>query len=403
MLTTSTTTLIGLLRVFLDCSSTFCHEDYLREEVELAAYVRDRADADVHVLVTRAQTAAGGEEFTIAFIGQGTFQSTNRTLRVITEPNESEERVRRQLANALTLGLLSYLAPDTVPPELQLSAELAEAAAPAGVADDDPWKRWIFSVDGNMFIESEESTFDRSWGVSIGADRITPEWKLTFGTDFNESHSRFNLDEEGEEEIAVTRRNWSVNWLAVKSLGEHWSAGAEGMVQSSTFENLENETVLAPAIEWNFFPYSMYTRRQLRTKYSIGTSRRQYYEVTLYGKLDETRGGQELSVTYEQREPWGTLEGRAEARNYFPGFEQHRIEIDGEVDLRITRGLSLSVEASASRIRDQLSLPRRDASTEEVLLRLRQLRSGFEARFEFGIEYQFGSRFAAIVNPRFGQ
>jgi hypothetical protein len=31
------------------------------------------------------------------------------------------------------------------------------------------------------------------------------------------------------------------------------------------------------------------------------------------------------------------------------------------------------------------------------------LRSGFEARFEFGVEYQFGSRFAAIVNPRFGQ
>jgi hypothetical protein len=71
--------------------------------------------------------------------------------------------------------------------------------------------------------------------------------------------------------------------------------------------------------------------------------------------------------------------------------------------VRITRGLSLSVEASASRIRDQLSLPRRNASAEEVLLRVRQLRSGFEARLELGIEYQFGSRFAAIVNPRFGQ
>jgi hypothetical protein len=402
MPTASTSTLIGLLRVFLDCSGTFCHEDYLREEVELAAYVRDRADADVHVLVTQAQTAAGGSEYTLAFIGQGSFQSTTRTLRVVTEPNESDDRVRRQLASALTLGLLSYLAPDSVPRELQVSAALAPTTATTA-PDDDPWKRWIFSTDGNMFIESEESTFDRNWGLSFGADRITPEWKLTFGIDFNESHSRFNLDEEGEEELSVTRKERSVNWLVVKSLGEHWSAGGEGTVQSSTFENLKREFFVAPAVEWNFFPYSMYTRRQLRVKYALGVTRREYYEITLHDKQHETRGRQELSATYEQREPWGTLEGRAEARNFFPGFDAHRIEIDAEVDLRITRGLSLSVEASASRIRDQLSLPRRDASTEEVLLRLRQLRSGFEARFEFGVEYQFGSRFAAIVNPRFGQ
>ena len=68
-----------------------------------------------------------------------------------------------------------------------------------------------------------------------------------------------------------------------------------------------------------------------------------------------------------------------------------------------SRGLSLSLDASASRIRDQLALPRRDATPEEVLLRLRQLSSGFETRAEIGLTYQFGSRFASIVNPRFGQ
>ena len=397
-----TSALIGVLRVFLDCSSTFCHEEYLREEVELAAYVRDRADADVHVLITRAETSAGGGEYTIAFIGQGAFQSTTRTLRVVTEPNQSDDRVRRQLASALTLGLLSYLAPATVPQELQVSAELSAGAADVA-PDSDPWKRWIFGIDGNLFVESEESTFDRNWGLSFSADRVTPEWKLALGTNYNESQNRFNLDEEGEEEIAVTRRSWSIDWLGARSLGEHWSAGLRAAARSSTFENLDNELAIAPAVEWNFFPYSMYTRRQLRVEYSVGGSRRRYYEETLFGKLLESRGAQQLAATYEQREPWGTLEGRAVASNYFPGFATHRIEIDAEVDLRITRGLSLSVEASASRIRDQLSLPRRNASPEEVLLRLRELRSGFEARFEFGVEYRFGSRFAPIVNPRFGQ
>jgi len=191
--------------------------------------------------------------------------------------------------------------------------------------------------------------------------------------------------------------------LAVKSVSDHWSVGASSHLRSSTFDNIELDLRAAPAVEWNFFPYSMYTRRQFRVLYEIGVSSRSYYEETLFGKFDETRAHEELSATYEQREPWGTLEGRVEASNYFPGFSEHRLEVDGEVNVRIARGLSLNIEASASRIRDQLSLPRRDASSEEVLLRLRQLQSGFETRVEFGVEYRFGSAFAAIVNPRFGQ
>jgi hypothetical protein len=147
----------------------------------------------------------------------------------------------------------------------------------------------------------------------------------------------------------------------------------------------------------------MYTRRQLRVLYAIGGASTKYYEETLFFKTEETRGRQELSTTYEQREPWGTLEGRVEWSNFFPGLSTHRISVDGEVDVRIARGLSVSLEATGSRIRDQLSLPRRNATPEEVLLRLRQLSSDFEVRLEFGITYQFGSQFASIVNPRFGQ
>lgn len=391
------------LRVFLDCSSTECHEDYLREEVKLADYVRDRADADVHVLVTEADTAGGGEEYTFSFIGVGAFQSTSRLLTVIVEANESDDRVRRQLASALTLGLLGYLAPQSLPAGLQVNADLQTVAAPT-VEREDPWRRWIFNVSGFMFVEAEEARSFRNWGLSGGSDRITPEFKFTLGVDFNESRNRFALDDdEGGGELSVIRKNRSLEWLAVKSLTDHWSAGLRGEARSSTFDNLELEIEAAPAIEWNFFPYSMYTRRQFRVLYAIGGSRRSYNEETLFGKLQESRGRQALSTTYEQREPWGTLEGRFEASNYFPGFSAHRFEVEAEADVRVTRGLSVTLEASATRIRDQLSLPKRDASAEEVLLRLRQLSSGFETRFEVGIEYRFGSRFAAIVNPRFGQ
>ena len=39
---------------------------------------------------------------------------------------------------------------------------------------------------------------------------------------------------------------------------------------------------------------------------------------------------------------------------------------------------------------------------EEVLLRLRRLRSGYEYNLQIGLTYTFGSIFNTIVNPRFG-
>jgi hypothetical protein len=64
--------------------------------------------------------------------------------------------------------------------------------------------------------------------------------------------------------------------------------------------------------------------------------------------------------------------------------------------------LSVEVEGAASRIRDQLSLPRRGADPEEILLRLRELQSGYEVSLRVGFNYTFGSIFNNIVNPRFG-
>ena len=54
------------------------------------------------------------------------------------------------------------------------------------------------------------------------------------------------------------------------------------------------------------------------------------------------------------------------------------------------------------RTRDQIYLPRGAASTEEILLRQRQLLTGYQYFFEFGFSYTFGSIFNNIVNPRFG-
>jgi hypothetical protein len=201
----------------------------------------------------------------------------------------------------------------------------------------------------------------------------------------------------------VTRRERRVDWFIVKSLGQHWSFGIDGDVGSSTFGNVKLSAEAAPAIEFNLFPYSEYASRQLRIAYAAGVAHARYNEVTFFDKLRETLGTHELSVDLDQREPWGTLQVGAEWSQYLHDLSKSRLEVEGELSFRITRGFSLEIEGTASRIRDRLSLPRRGATPEEVLLRVRQLQSGHEIRLSVGGSYSFGSLFNNIVNPRFGR
>jgi hypothetical protein len=388
------------LRVFLDCEN--CFSDYLRSEITFVDYVRDRAESEIHLLITRITTGSGGREYTAEFIGSGRFDGTTRTLKATTTSSDSEDTIRRQIANMVRLGLLGFVSADGVPSGMRLEVELGSEEARPAVAGD-RWDNWVFSLRGGGSVDAEESQRQVQFNGAVSADRITPDWKITLGAEIEHQREQFNLDEEDEEPFEATRREQDFNWMVVKGLGEHWSVGATGDIESSTFENTEFGASAAPAIEYNLFPYSEYTRRQFRIQYALGPRYANYYEVTLFGETEETLAQHEVSATYDQRERWGTLEARAEWSQYLHDLDLSRLELDGEVSLRILRGLSVNAEVGASRIRDQVSLPARGATPEEVLLRLRELSSGYEFQFAFGITYTFGSIFSSVVNPRFGQ
>ena len=386
------------IRVFLDCES--CFLDFLRTEAVFVDYVRDRAEADVHVLITDVRTASGGREYTVAFMGTGRFADVQRTLTTATAKSDAEDVVRRQLATTLRIGLLDFVTRGAVPPELGVTVRLGgEGAAPA--PSRDPWNHWVFSLQGLLSLEAQESSRERQLGGRFGADRITEAWKATFGAEINHEREEFDLDDESP--VRVDRRERDFEWLAVKGLGEHWSVGARGEVESSTFDNTALRFGAAPAVEYNVFPYSMYTRRQLRAQYSVGVGRVRYYEETIFGVTRETLPNHELSLAYEQRERWGSLDARVEWSQYLHDLDKRRLEGDAEVSLRLRRSVSIDVQISGSRIHDQLSLPRRGATPEEILLRQRRLASSYEYELSLGMTYSFGSIFSSIVNPRFGE
>src|SRR6185436_3381901 len=128
-----------------------------------------------------------------------------------------------------------------------------------------------------------------------------------------------------------------------------------------------------PAIEWNLFPYSESTRRILLFNYSVSQRVWDYREITIYGKLHETRVVQSLDPSMSMRQRWGTLGASVDIASFIPDFKKNHVSAYGDVSLNLLRGLSLNLSSEISWVRDQISLPAEQATSEEVLVNQRQL------------------------------
>ena len=83
-------------------------------------------------------------------------------------------------------------------------------------------------------------------------------------------------------------------------------------------------------------------------------------------------------------------------------LSQYRIGVFGGIDVRLFKGFSLNMFGDYSRVRDQRNLPKAGASDEEILVRMKELATGYRYFVMVGVSYSFGSIFNNVVNPRFG-
>ncbi len=380
-------------KVFIDCDH--CDIDYIRTEITFVNYVWDRQEADVHILITTQGTGSGGSEYTIAFIGQKDYEDLQNTLKYYSNRIETQDEIREGLAQTLKLGLGPYVA--RTPMAQAISLLLKQEVNPTAV--EDKWNFWVFNVSLNSDLSGEEQRKSTELSGNLSANRITPASKLRMGLDIDYEKDRYDVDGETITSISESR---DFDGLYVKSISEHWSIGGWVSLSSSTYRNIDFSYSIHPAIEYNFFPYSQSTRRQLRVLYKIGFGSYRYREETIYEKTSENLWNESLSVTMELNEPWGTAELSLEGSHYFHDLKKNRLVLSGELSLRIFKGLSLNIEGRYSKVRDQLSLPREGATLEEILLRRRELASGYRKSIEIGLSYRFGSVFSNVVNPRFG-
>jgi hypothetical protein len=402
----------GLVRLFLDCNASGCYDlDFFRSEIRFVNWVRDRMDADVHLLITSQTTGAGGRSYDLLFLGQGRFEGMVDTLPYISGFDATEDERRRGLAGITKIGLMRYVGLTPA------AAEITIAMGPPGpgpgpgrggpgrgpasmaAAEDDPWDFWVFRTGLNLNSSGESTYRAIGLGGSFTASRTTEDWKVSLGLRTSYDESKFDYDDY--EEVSI-RRSHSFSGLVVKSLTDHWSTGLRGGASNSTYYNYRLNLTLAPVLEYNVFPYSESTRRMLTLQYALEGSYADYYEQSIYFEEEETLLAQSLAASLDLTQPWGSSNLFLEVGHYLHDIDLHHGEIGGSVNVRLARGFSVSFFGSLGTVKDRISVAAGDASVEDVLLRRRLFETEYEYMSYISFNYTFGSIFNNIVNPRIG-
>jgi hypothetical protein len=382
------------VKIFLDCTS--CDINYTREQITYANFVRDVKEAQVFIIITEQRAGSGGTQYTFTYEGLKDFKGINDTLVYTTNPDETSTIIREKKTNMLQMGLMNYVARSPLFDQIEIkhNTDLEREEV------TDRWNYWVFALSTQPQFQAEESDKQFEIRNSLNITKVTPDIKIELEMDQNYSQRRV-LDDEGGDTTYVTNELQGDN-LFVKSLGEHWSAGVKWNIGSSTRENYDLRNDLLPSIEYDLFPYSEATHRQLRFLYSAGLQYNNYIDSTIYNEVEETLFKQELNIAFQIQERWGSVNLALLGSTYFNDLSKNRLELMTSLNLRIFKGLTLQINGSVAYINDQINLKKGGISDADRLLQLRELSTQYRIQGGIGLTYTFGSIYNNVVNPRFG-
>jgi hypothetical protein len=384
--------------VFLDCNVFGCDFDHVRRQITWVSWVRDREDADVHLLITTQSTGGGGEHYTLDYLGRRGYEGVRKSLAYVSDPDDTDAEVREGLTRTIALGLVQFVETTPVAPRLEVVFHQAEAPLSLQ-GGPDPWNLWVFttSVEGSVEGEAQQSNY--SFEGALGASRVAESHKIQIELRGEYDYERFELDDTAT--ITSSSEDYGLALLTVWSIGDHWSLGGLAEASRSTFVNTDLAVSGGPAVEYDLFPYRESTRRAVTFRYAVEVATFNYQLETVEGKTAEVRPRHSLVIAAAVQQPWGEIDGSVEGIQYLDDPAAHRINTFLSFEYRLFRGLSLDLFAEFSRIKDQFFLPAEGLTPEEILLRRRQRETGFQFDVGIGLSYRFGSSLANVVNPRF--
>lgn len=369
--------------------------DYIRREIPYVNYVRDIKDAGVYIISTSQSNGSGGREYTYYLTGQHEFKGMNDTISYSTNPDETTEQIRQKQVNCLQMGLIPYIKKTPLAQYIRISFSepIKETVS------TDKWNNWVFRTSLNTYINGQKTIKSKDFYGSFSANHITEKWKIEIDAYFEN-----DVTEYDSEYLSYTAKDEAkgIHGRVVRSITDHWSYGGSAGYSSSNYSNYKSELDFMPGIEYNVYPYSQSTRRQLRILYLIGYTNANYIDTTTFFKTKEDLFSHSLTSAYQVIQKWGSINVSLRYRNYLHDWSLNNIYFYGSVSYRIAKGLSLNLSANYSIIHDQLNLVKGDLSVEEILTRRKQQQTNYSYYFMIGFSYTFGSIYNNVVNPRFG-
>jgi hypothetical protein len=377
------------LNVFMDAS------DFIKKEIPFINYVRDIKVADVYIITTDENTGSGGYVSTFFIVGQGKFKDMADTLKCSFSPDETLDTRRAKQVKTLKLGLMRYVAKTPLAQYMNInfSEPLSETVS------SDKWNSWVYSASINASSYGQKSYNYTYVDGSLSANRITEKSKF---------ESSISLDLQTNKNVYIdttyrsTIREEYLYLRYVKSINDHWSAGGLTNILTSSYSNYDLSIKIMPGLEYDIFPYSQSTRRQLRLLYNVGVEFNKYSEETTLNKFRETLAKQSISANLSIIQKWGSVNTSLTWSNYFFNWNYNNLRLNMNANLRIVKGLSFNMSGSFAFVHDQISLPLGVSTLEDVLLQRKMQATDYSYYTYFGFTYTFGSIYNNVVNPRFG-
>lgn len=380
------------IKVFLNCN---CDSEFIKQNSLLFDYVRDRTLSDIEVFVFEISNASGGRKYSFDYKGKNDFKDLENQISVDIPKNKTSNEIREELLKTYKIGMVYFIQNTSF--QRQMEVTFHEGKTNLEELKNDTWKNWVFEVSGSFNLENEKSIREEQYNLGVEVDRVTDIWRVR--SDFGTLRSIKFFSGEEENYNSERKRNFFSGSI-VRSLSDHFSTGIFGNYINDTFQNFKYFVNFSPALEYNFIPYTEVLTREVTVAYKLGYNFYEYVETTIYGFTIQKLFNQSLTLNLRYREKWGSIYSYLVASQFLDQPDQNRLTLNNYVNLRIVRGLSLRISGNFQLIRDQINLPKGEASIEDLLLRQRQISTNFQNRVSIGLSYTFGSIFNNIVNTR---
>ena len=377
------------LKAYLDCR---CDQNYLKQQTSFLDHVRDQNLADIEIFILDVRNPTGTRSFEIKIDGNNEYQEISSSVLVSGYANDTSSTLRDKLLNKLKLALVPFLDKANYNLNVDVSSNFDDLTV-----NDDKWKNWVFELSGSYNDDKEETRKTNRYELEFEVDKLTPDWRIGMEIKRNESKGKYFSN---DDVYTSSRKTTSFSGRVVKSVSDHFSAGVFLGAYQNTYENIDLNRYIAPAIEYSFYPYRDVLSKEITLAYRIGVGKRNYIEKTIYGYEKQKLSSQTLSLNIRFRQKWGNISSYLNATQFLNDGTKKRFSLRSDLDLRVFEGLAVRFSGNINLIREQYSLAAVSNSIEELLLQQRQIATDYKTNFSVGLSYTFGSIYNSVINTR---